>query len=215
MADCVPIATLTVDRGQCRVRQVCNLSSRRFVVTFPALEYWLSWLPMFQQWTGGKTGTTLRDVLERMCCPPVKDIMETVRNSVNIMQPRVAMETRMGMPAEAQPQEGAATEHPFADLLGDALKGRDIPVNAATMLLAAMGATDMKGGALMSSLELEHSAETLLTHQVVAPMFAAMMPGPAMMRQPAAADANEVSNLKQTVADLSKRLAEIEKLSNR
>ena len=45
MADCVPIATVTVERGQCRVRQVCNLSNRRFLVTFPTLEYWLSWLP--------------------------------------------------------------------------------------------------------------------------------------------------------------------------
>jgi hypothetical protein len=210
MADCVPIATLTVDRGKCRVRRVCNLSQRRFLTTFPTLEYWLSWLPMFQQWTGGRAGTTLRDIVEKMCCPPIKDTMEPVRKSVNIREPKATVRPAASMRAEARSPQGEAgdAEHPFASLLGEALARRDAPVNAATLLLAAMGATDMKGGALLSSLALEHPAEALLTHQVVAPMFAAMFPGAAMMRRPAAADTNDVSDLKQTVTDLKRQLGE-------
>ena len=40
--DCVPIATVTVARGQCRVLRVCNISARKFLMSWPNIDYWLS-----------------------------------------------------------------------------------------------------------------------------------------------------------------------------
>ena len=215
MADCVPIATLTVDRSPCRVRQVCNLSNRRFLLGFPTLLYWLSWLPAFQQWTGSKPGTTLGGLVERMCCPPVKEVLDTIRNSVSILRPQATPATAAS--AEAATPRAAAAGNPFGDILGGAFADREVPVNAATWLFAALGATDLKGAPLMSPLELQHPAEALLTHQVLAPSLAAMLPSAAVTRRAAAADTDEVSGLKLAVAELGKKLAEqqaqIDKLS--
>ena len=71
LADCVPLATVTVRRNPCRVVRICNLSARRFLVTFPNLEYWLSWIPLFVEQSN--QAPSLRQLLERMCCTPIAD----------------------------------------------------------------------------------------------------------------------------------------------
>jgi hypothetical protein len=58
--DCVPIATVTVQRGTCVVTEVCNWKAREFAITLPNLHYWLSWLPWGR----------LKESLARMCCTP-------------------------------------------------------------------------------------------------------------------------------------------------
>ncbi|MEF7616361.1 hypothetical protein V4F39_20770 [Aquincola sp. MAHUQ-54] len=56
----VPLATLHVSGGDCRVLRICNWSTeRRIAVTMPALEYWLSTLPFFE---------ALRELLQKACC---------------------------------------------------------------------------------------------------------------------------------------------------
>jgi len=56
---CVPIATVTIRRQDCRILRICNLENRKFLTTFPNLQYWLSWAPYVR---------SLRDLLERLCC---------------------------------------------------------------------------------------------------------------------------------------------------
>lgn len=61
--DCVPIATVTVRRGDCRVVEICNWEAREFAVTVPNLQYWTS----FVQW--GR----IKQMLAKLCCAPVRD----------------------------------------------------------------------------------------------------------------------------------------------
>ncbi|BDI05914.1 hypothetical protein [Sphaerotilus microaerophilus] len=56
----VPLATLHISGGDCRVLRVCNWSTERAIaVTWPAIEYWLSPFPI---------ATILRELLQRFCC---------------------------------------------------------------------------------------------------------------------------------------------------
>jgi hypothetical protein len=56
---CVPLATVTIRRRDCRILRICNLEGRKFLVTFPNLAYWLSFLPF---------GRILRERLAAFCC---------------------------------------------------------------------------------------------------------------------------------------------------
>jgi len=56
----VVLATVTVCKGDCKIVKICNWTTlRKFVTTFPNLQYWLSWLPFERR---------LRDALEKSCC---------------------------------------------------------------------------------------------------------------------------------------------------
>jgi hypothetical protein len=57
-SNCVPLAVVTIDRGRCVVEQICNWEERKLLVTWPTIQYWLSWLP----WDN------LRRTLVSMCC---------------------------------------------------------------------------------------------------------------------------------------------------
>jgi hypothetical protein len=62
MTDCVPLATITVRRHDCKILQVCNLGVRKYAVTLPNLGYWLSILSPFLQ--------GIIQALEGLCCKP-------------------------------------------------------------------------------------------------------------------------------------------------
>jgi len=66
--NCVPLATLTIRKRDCKILRVCNWSSRKFVTTFPNLQYWLSFLPFVRN---------LRQAIERACCRPFRKIDNT------------------------------------------------------------------------------------------------------------------------------------------
>jgi len=60
----VPLAVVTIgaDVNRCRVQQVCTWPNfRKFLTTFPNLQYWLSWLPVM--WF-------VRLGLQSICCDP-------------------------------------------------------------------------------------------------------------------------------------------------
>jgi hypothetical protein len=61
MDDCVPLAIVTVNKSNgCKVVNVCNWTTlRKYAITIPNLQYWLSILPV---------GRAIREALERFCC---------------------------------------------------------------------------------------------------------------------------------------------------
>ncbi len=61
--DCVPLATVTLKRGDCRVIEICNWESREFAITLPNLYYWLSWV----QWD------RIKQAIAKLCCVPAKE----------------------------------------------------------------------------------------------------------------------------------------------
>lgn len=57
----VPLAAITISQCDCQVLRVCNMTvHRKFLTTFPNLQYWLSWFPM----------RSIRKKIEKTCCDP-------------------------------------------------------------------------------------------------------------------------------------------------
>ena len=62
-SNCVPLATITIRKRDCKIMRVCNWSARKFVTTFPNLQYWFSFLPFMR---------LLREAIETVCCRPFR-----------------------------------------------------------------------------------------------------------------------------------------------
>jgi hypothetical protein len=209
MDDCVPIATVTVRRNPCRVVKVCNVSSRRFLLTWPNVHYWLSWIPLFGPATGKKPARTLRDVLVQLCCTNLGErFQDQATGSIGAMHqmaqpmPKSKAFTTAGPSMEKQQADGV-----FASLLASALTEHEAGADLGTLLLAAMGAPDANGQPLASELELRNPAEFMLMNQVFAPMMQKMVPlslfGMAGGGE-GTASAEDLAALREEVAALSK-----------
>ena len=88
--NCVPLATLTIRRSDCKILRVCNITNRQFAITVPALLYWLSIFPIGEQ---------LRQLLARLCCAPSRRDPVTVGG----------FERRVATPASFEPRGVAAS----------------------------------------------------------------------------------------------------------
>ena len=67
VSNCVPLATITIRKRDCKIMRVCNWSVRKFVTTFPNLQYWLSFLPFVR---------SLRQAIEIGCCRPFPSLAQ-------------------------------------------------------------------------------------------------------------------------------------------
>lgn len=229
MNDCVPIATINVSRGKCRVLSVCNLAERKFVLTFPTIEYWLSWLPMLSAWkpqtpvghaAANAPALTLREAIEALCCTPITDAFDFNNvDAVDLKAKRMNARADVrghaaGVPPVAEAEKAAI--HPFTRLLMESFGGDASAPNAATLLLGTLGATAPDGSALASMTALQNPAAAMLMHGVLAPTLAPLLRGfgssPAMQPEDGRADA-----LAARVATLEARLMKqqdaIDKLS--
>lgn len=61
----VPLACVTFKEG--KVHQICNLEKRKYVHTFPSVEYWLSVVPVIP---------LVRTALERLCCADLPSLFQ-------------------------------------------------------------------------------------------------------------------------------------------
>ncbi len=176
LADCVPLATVTVTRQQCRVVRVCDLSARKFLVTIPNIAYWLSFFSL------DTIGTSIRRILEAFCCRPF-----AVRNpkidQANFFGSAAAPPAQpagtVGTAAAtggAAPPGGGQPPTLFASLLWSALTSPDRRVGVEDVLLGALGARDAQGQPFASRDELAHASEFLVLNQVVAPLARAVVP---------------------------------------
>jgi hypothetical protein len=201
MNDCVPIATVKVTTGRCRIKRVCNFAQRRFALTFPALEYWLSWLPWVSSWfRTGKPGTpaestedlTLKGALERMCCTSLAELFGWDDVDLGYASSVAAPEAEPAPAPPPAPKPAAAPAvasvggvkdlptnsslHPFTALLAETVLARDQKASAATVLLSAIGARRKDGSRLASDLAVEFPAQAMMMHQLVAPAMAPLLP---------------------------------------
>jgi hypothetical protein len=233
--DCVPIATVTVKRRSCEVVKVCDISARKFLVTIPNIEYWLSFFTTFQAKGNGGFGS-LKQLFEGLCCTDLERWLRTyVANAGDVFQGPMAIGAAAEAPAAAEavaaPKVAAeaqdATSSPVASMLWQALATPGREVNAATLMLAAMGARDRKGQPLASDFELAHPTDFLLVNQVIAPVVRAMMP-PATLGTPSvettaagtagtAVDelAKQLAALKHTIEEQQKAIDQLRKSRNR
>ena len=176
----VPLASITVRRDNCRIVRVCNLSYRKFVTTFPNLQYWLSWIPFMRQF---------RVLLERICCREfdLRQPGTTTTVTPPAGAPAPAAASFSGGEATVDTAEAASisgeteTErvdvswlknNTFAQLVVGAWGRRGNPADSQTLFMASVGMTDEKGQPLVSQTELENPFLFLALNQVAAPVFA-------------------------------------------
>lgn len=204
MADCVPLATVTVTRQDCRVVKVCNLSARKFLVTLPSIEYWLSLL-----FNGNDGLSALRQAIERMCCRTLPRI--DARTPAGAVRPMAADTADLRMAATGDGGTAAsASASPFTAILAEALANPDRNVDTGTLFRAALGLRDADGAPLATEFEMSHPAELLMLHQAVAPALRQFMPGDATRTRAdaagAAAGADTVDALARQVRTLKRQV---------
>jgi len=220
--DCVPIATVTVTRERCAVKQICNIGNRKFLITWPSVQYWLSWLPLFSSWI--PAGTTLRKLIDAICCTPVAGMFARVTaGEINLrpaaqpgvpVAPGAAPPLGTAGPGTADAAAAAGGRHPFTQLMAEAIIG-GAKVDAASLLLAGLGATRKDGTPLASDLDLQYPGQAMLVHQVVGPAVAPLVPLLSALSSGAAdtsALARSIESLRQTV---ERQQAAIEELQRR
>jgi hypothetical protein len=101
-------------------------------------------------------------------------------------------------PGIAVPEATAAADrHPFARMLADSMGGGR-EVNAATLVLAALGATAKDGTPLVSPVDLEYPGQAMLLHQVIGPTLAPLFTPLAAAGQ----TGGDTATLERSVAEL-------------
>jgi len=161
VSNCVPLATITIRKRDCKIIRVCNWSVRKFVTTFPNLQYWLSFLPFVR---------SLRQAIEIVCCRP----FSRLSNSSGLAS---------GAPQQAKrftALRRAATavnpEQEFSRVLLDAIGNRDRTIDAQTLFLGAMELKDDKNRPLMTDAELRNPLQFLLVNQLAPPLVRNAVP---------------------------------------
>jgi hypothetical protein len=177
--NCVPLATVKIQRNGCHVLSVCNFSSRRFALTVPALSYWLSWAPI---------GDTLRRLLSSLCCVPIPVPPLRPRPSAVGTVVKVAGEMNYSADfASSQPgnsAEGATmkkngtkkTAKETAQVFAQAWAGRSAEFDMQNVILDALGMANDKGLPFLSPEERRNPLATLLANRIAVPLADSFTP---------------------------------------
>lgn len=175
---CVCLARIQVrtSGSTCYIRDICNISCRRFVVTFPNLGYWLNLTPYLR---------ILRLILERICCGRRSSVVGRITNSIRSVLGRSAAISTVGGPGGAAvgintggttTLKSPDTTKQFAGLLWQTLANRPRQVDTDTLFLGGIGATDEEGQPFMTQEELQNPIEFLLLNQLVTPVLRGLIP---------------------------------------
>jgi len=217
-ADCVPLATVTVTNGTCRVVSVCNIGARKFLVTMPNLQYWLSLLT-----TSVNGMSPLQAALEQVCCPAADTVTtrgvftaDTAAGAPAATQRATTVGVGTGVPvntvASGQIDLGKALA---TNLLSAAISAPDRGVDAQMLFLGALGMNDANGQPLISDAELSHPSDFLMLNQVVAPVLQQVLPDGLMAALASTAAATtaptapvvDVAAMSAQIATLTQQLA--------
>jgi hypothetical protein len=140
--NCVPLATVTVRKRDCRILKICNFTGRKFAITIPNLLYWLSPLAI---------GYTIRTVLERLCCTATQ--YDNLNVGIGHVDP--------GIPVDRPVNIGG--------YLAYAARAKSFDMKKAS--LAQMGIVDEKGLPLLNTEQLSNLAQSMLASDVLRPLL--------------------------------------------
>ncbi|MGH7843988.1 MAG: hypothetical protein ACREQW_02290, partial [Candidatus Binatia bacterium] len=189
--NCVPLATLTIRKRDCKILRVCNWSQRKFVTTFPNLQYWFSFLPFVRN---------VRQAIERACCRPFRKLDSTGVAAGARLDKRFVAFRRAAM--EVSP------EQEFSRVVLNAIANRDRTIDAQTLFLGAMELEDDKHQPLMTDAELRNPLQYLLLNQL-GPLIQSAIP-----EEAAAQTRTGFANLVRLVVSPEIPTAEMETLRN-
>src|SRR5579871_731355 len=183
--DCVPLALIEVRRSDCRIVDICNWGARRIALTFPQLQYWASPLQL---------GDRLISALERLCCT---ELTRTRAVKFPEVAAPVAPQIAAGAPPDAPPPvppppppppappvpappapvaDGMNVTQTAALLALQSFKNQGRTMDAATVLLDAMGFVDDGGQPLLTPFERASPVSLLLANQLTQPLVSSSVP---------------------------------------
>jgi hypothetical protein len=158
-SNCVPLATITIRKRDCKIMRVCNWSARKFATTFPNLQYWFSFLPFTR---------LLREAIETVCCRPFRRLEGGQFSASARTDRRFTAFRRSAM--EIDPAQE------FSRVVLDAIRNRDRAIDAQTLFLGAMEFQDDQQRPLMTDAELRNPLQYLLLNQLAAPLMQNAVP---------------------------------------
>jgi hypothetical protein len=157
--NCVPLATITIRKRDCKIMRVCNWSVRKFVTTFPNLQYWLSFLPFVRN---------LRQAIAIVCCRPLRELGSAGLAAGTRVDKRFTAFRRAAMEINS--------EQELARVLLGAIANRDRAIDAQTLFLGAMELQDDKQQPLTTDAELRNPLQYLLINQLAPPLVGNVVP---------------------------------------
>ncbi|MGR9099215.1 MAG: hypothetical protein ACU826_01485 [Gammaproteobacteria bacterium] len=167
----VPLAVVTVTGGDCRVVQVCNWTVlRKFVVTFPNLQYWFSWIPYVR---------LLRKLIEYLCCSfaGLKDEFQYVREKKSDDQGMAASGKSSLGNVQVQPvlqEKYAAMNLDFSEIVFRSYQRNAEAMTLKTVMGGLSGADDKTD---YTRAEQENSLQFILLNMLGKPLLNSAIPG--------------------------------------
>ncbi len=155
--DCVPLATITVRRNDCKILHVCNWQERKFATTFPALQYWLEPLGI---------GDWLREQLEKICC----DVFELRRDDkIDLTRGDQTASSTNGVKSMLNRGQGNGLSRMVSSALFE--RGPVLDEQRYFMGLLGVANADAKGEAFASDEELNQPFQKLLLDRFTSILF--------------------------------------------
>lgn len=194
--DCIPLAVITVNTTNgCRVESICNWTTqRKYVTTFPSLQYWLSVLPF---------GRLLREALESLCCTTFLPRRTSDANAnaatgnIAAVRMRAAFNNAAATEATSDASHATTTgdsgadvspssafhgspqstakSRAFLQMAMGAFSNRDTSANAERLVLGLLGEKDAQGQSYISQVESENLLQYLVLDQMAKPTMRSML----------------------------------------
>lgn len=175
--DRIPLAVVSVRKSDCAVVSVCNFTPlRRTVLTFPNLEYWLSWIPLWD---------SLAELLGALCCGNVfqRRLVGVHEAAAKPKAKTKAAEKSAGHAARERAtmamnpelsSQAATNNKTFAALALSAIGKTDAPVDPLAFVSAVFGLNLGKDHSL-PGVESQNAPQFLLFNQVLRPISASVL----------------------------------------
>ena len=178
--DRVPLALVRVRKRDCQVVEVCNWTSlRKQVLTFPTLEYWLSWIPWL---------SSLADTIGSLCCSGLDTIRERAPiyeeaavkadSKAGTASTGAGNTAQDGMLLRVNPQldaQQASNNGTFTQLISDAFARGRTPVDP-NALIGGLFGIDTGAAQPLSAEERANPGQFLLLNTVLRPLVASLAP---------------------------------------
>jgi hypothetical protein len=168
--DCVPLATITVTPDRCRVKRICNVGARKFLLTPPNVEYWLTFI---------MESNPLSEYLESLCCrfDPAdweQEGIDFFKEAGGRMREQVKGRKKKSGTAKETVEDGRIATRQA--LFWQSVSTPKRRFTFEHLLLGTLGARNRKGEPIASDDELANSMQAVLFSHVLAPLVRTILP---------------------------------------
>jgi len=146
---------------------VCNLGQRRFLITFPILGYWFSFIV-------APLRKAIRKGLERLCCKPFRfgRGFSTAFTNRSVERESAPTANFVSERETVQPSSAPTQDRGFRAFAGQVWQNRSRTVDERTYFLASVNAKSETGNPYLSETELKNPFYTLTVNRVAGPQLA-------------------------------------------